>query len=199
MRQQSVLHYAITSRRMNTDLTNLLPQERQRALSREYFLRLSVVVLVAITTLIAVAGLLLLPSYVLLIQEVATKEARLASIESTRSSGDEKTFSARLAGLSSDVAVLSALAGAPSGSTVIRNMLTISRPGITLSSFVFTPAAGKNPGTLGISGTAATRNALRAYQLALQSDPFATAANLPVSAYASDANIAFTITMTLSP
>jgi hypothetical protein len=58
---------------------------------------------------------------------------------------------------------------------------------------------GKAPGTLSVSGIAVTRGALRAYQLALQSAPFAVAANLPVSAYAKDTDIAFTITVTLTP
>ena len=77
--------------------------------------------------------------------------------------------------------------------------LAVPRPGVTLSSFTYVPAAGTNPGTLAISGRAATRDALRSYQLALQSAALARSAVLPVSAYAPDANIAFTVTVTLVP
>jgi hypothetical protein len=39
---------------------------------------------------------------------------------------------------------------------------------------------------------------LRSYQLALQGASFARAVDLPVSAYAKDADIAFTVTITLA-
>jgi len=48
-------------------------------------------------------------------------------------------------------------------------------------------------------GIAATRDALRNYQIALQNAAFARAADLPVSAYAKDSNISFNITITLKP
>ena len=184
---------------MDNELTNLLPPERQRALSREYLLRLGTVAAALITILTFAAALLLLPTYMFLGQSAAAKGAHLANVENILSSSDEKTFSARLAVLSSDAAALLALGSIPSASTIVRTALAIQRPGITLSGFGYTPATAKVPGTLAITGTAATRDALRSYQLALSSAPFAAAANLPVSAYAKDADITFTITVTLTP
>jgi len=136
---------------------------------------------------------------VFLADAARAKEVRLAGIESALSSADEKALSARLAALTNDAAVLTALADAPSVSNIIRAVIAVSRPGIALSSFAYTPAANKIPGTLALSGTAATRDALRRYQIALQGAPFALSATLPVSAYAKDIDIAFTITMTLTP
>ncbi len=193
------MHCATMFKRMYNELTNLLPEERQRALSRAYFWRLGAVVAVLVTILVAVAGLLLLPIYVFLTQSAATKQAHLTSIESALSSANEANLSARLAALPSDAAVLSSLGSAPSASATLRAALAIARPGIILTGFAYTPAGGGTPGILVISGTAATRDALRTYQLALQNDPFATAANLPVSAYAKDTNIVFTISVTLAP
>lgn len=184
---------------MDNELTNLLPLERQQALSRGYFVRLGVVISMLLTILTGIAALLLLPTYIFLVQSAASKQEHLANIESTLSSSDEKTLSARLATLSNDVATLAALGRNPSASTVLRTALAVPRPGVALSGFVYTPAAGKIPGTLAITGVAVTRNALRAYQLALQSAPFAAAADLPVSAYAKDTDIEFTITVTLAP
>ena len=68
-----------------------------------------------------------------------------------------------------------------------------------LSGFSYTPSSSSGSGTIALSGISATRDALRGYQLALQGAPFARSAALPVSAYAKDANIDFTITITLSP
>lgn len=184
---------------MDNELTNLLPPERQSALSREYLLRLSVVVAALITTLTFTAALLLIPTYIFLGQSASAKATRLASIESILSSSDEKTLSAQLATLSSDAAMLIELGNVPSVSAVLRAALAVSHPGIALSGLAYTPAEAKTPGTLAITGAATTRDALRTYQLAIQSAPFAAAANLPVSAYAKDTDIAFTITVTLNP
>lgn len=183
---------------MNSELTNVLPEHLQRTLTREYVLKLGVVILALITTLTGIAGLLLVPTYVFLTQEAVTKQVHLANIESILSSANEIELSTHLATLARDASVLTALKSAPSISTIMRVALAVSHPGITLSGFSYTPAKGTVPGSLDISGTAVSRDALRTYQVALQSAPFASAANLPVSAYAKDTNITFTISVTLA-
>ncbi|HQT82789.1 MAG: hypothetical protein B7W98_00190 [Parcubacteria group bacterium 20-58-5] len=184
---------------MHNELTNLLPQERQRAFAHDYFLRLSVIGVVLLTILVLIAALLLVPTYVFLAQSESAKTARLATMESALSSANETALSARLVALSSDAATLTALADAPSASAILRSLLAVSRSGVTLSGLAYTPAAGSTAGTVAVSGVAATRDALRNYQLALQGAPTVASATLPVSAYASDTDIAFSITVTLSP
>lgn len=182
---------------MYNELTNLLPPEREKILSRDYVFRIVVITAVLVTALTGAAAVLLVPTYTLLNINADDKRIRLTAMESKLSSVDESTLSARLAILSNNTAALTALSNAPHASTVIRNVLAISRPGIVLSSFSYAPSAG-NSGTLVISGSSGTRDALRSYQLALQGAPFARSATLPVSAYADDTDIAFTITVTLS-
>ncbi len=184
---------------MHSELTNLLPPERRHALRRDYSMRLIVVVILLLTALILAAAVLLLPTYVFLVENAKTQKTHLANIESTVSSSDEASLDAQIAMLSNNAATLSSLAAASSVSAIMRTVLSISRPGIALSGFIYSHIVGKKPGTLAISGTAATRNALRGYQLALENAPFAISANLPVSAYAKDTNIVFTITVTLAP
>lgn len=184
---------------MHNELTNLLPPLRQRTLRYDYFIRLSVVVTLLLTVLASAAAVLLLPTYVFLSASARVGETHLASIESKISSFDEATLSAQLIALSNNTATLSALAGTHSVSAIMSSVLAISRPGITLSGFAYSPIVDENPGTLAISGTAATRDALRSYQLALQSASFVHSADLPVSAYAKDTAITFTITVTLAP
>lgn len=184
---------------MHRELTNLLPLERQRQLSREYFSRLSVVGILLLTLLVAVAAVLLVPTYVFLAKSSSVKGERLATISSTLSSVDETALSTRLNALSNNAATLAALSDTSSASVIIRSLLAIPRPGITLSGFAYTPTIDKKPGTLAITGSSATRDALRSYQLALQSTSFAVSADLPISVYAKDTDIAFTITVTLAP
>lgn len=195
---------------MPDHLTNLLPPERRRAIRRDYFLRFGTVVALFATVLIIAAAALLAPTYVFLARSVAAKEARLASMRSALSSPDDVALSARLAALKSDADALAALAGAPSASAIVRAALAVSRPGVALSGFEYAPATEARPGTpgtksdvvlgtLAVSGTASTRDALRGYQLALERATFARSADLPVSTYAKDRNIPFTITVTLAP
>lgn len=184
---------------MNRELTNLLPPERQQSLFREHILRMCVVAVVLAIALTLVSAILLFPTYVFLSKSYAIKESRLVGIESAISSADGTAFSARLSALSGDVEILAKLGSAQSASEIIRTALAIPHPGVALSGLAYSPAAGKNSGILAISGTAASRDSLRNYQMALQSAPFSASAVLPVSAYAKDSDIAFTITVTLAP
>ncbi|MDE2173507.1 MAG: hypothetical protein KGJ31_02845 [Patescibacteria group bacterium] len=184
---------------MHRELTNLLPLERRRALRRDYVLRLGVIAALFVSALFFIAAALLLPTYVFLTGSFKVKETHLANIESTLSSVSQKTISDRLAALSDHAATLIAITNTPFASVVIREVLAIPRPGITLSGFVYTPAARGRPGVVTVSGTAATRDTLRNYQLALEGASFALSADLPVSAYAKDTAISFTITVTLAP
>lgn len=195
----SALRFAMTALLMPNELTNLLPLERRKALARDHLLRLGVAALLCMTALTVAAALLLLPTYVLLAEKARAKQAHLTTIESTFSSTSEAALTARLTALATDTATLSMLARAPSASAIMRSVLAISHPGITLSGFTYTPAVLTSPGTLAISGTALSRDALRGYQLELSSASFARTVDLPVSAYAKDSNIEFTITVTLTP
>lgn len=184
---------------MHNELINLLPPERQLALSREYLLRLGVVAAILLIALTVAAAMLLLPTYIFLSQSAVAKESHLMSVESLLSASNESSLSAQLANLSSDVAILTAFGNVPSASATLRTALAVPRPGIILSGFVYTPAVLKKPGTLVMSGAAVTRDALRRYQLAFSGASFVSTANLPVSAYAKDTDITFAISLTLAP
>jgi len=184
---------------MRNELTNLLPPERQREFHREYLLRFGTVAVLLFSGLVFAAAALLVPAYLFLDEGIREKEARIATLETEYSSSEEAVLFARLTTLSDNAKTLAELADTPTASSVLRGVLAVSRPGVVLSGFGYSAAAGKNPSTLAVSGVAATREALRSYQIALESPPFSRSANMPVSAYAKDANIPFTITITLAP
>ena len=184
---------------MDNELTNLLPRDRQKTLSRDYILRAGTVAAVLAAILIFSSAVLLVPTYIFLRQTANTIKIDLARIDAALSSSDEAALSERLAKLSANAASLTSISKARSVSTVIREILSIPRPGITLSGVSFAPSGDKSSETAIVSGTSATRDSLRSYQLALQGAPFALSAILPVSAYAKDSNIAFAITITLAP
>lgn len=158
-----------------------------------------VIIAILATALTLSAGALLIPTYVFLNGSENAKKMNLAQIESALSSTNEAALLERIAALSANVATVIAMSSSVSVSETIRKILSVSRPGISLSGVSFIPSVGKNPGAVSISGLSATRDSLRNYQLALQEAPFALFAALPVSAYAKDSNIAFVITITLAP
>jgi Tfp pilus assembly protein PilN len=178
---------------------NLLPWSRRRLLAREYHFRLGVIALLIFTTLILDTGILLFPTYVFLGSNVKAQETVLADITTALSSSDEMALSTRLTTLSNNATTLIALAKTSSVSDIMREILSIPHKDISLSGFVFAQAANKSKNVITLAGVAKTRDALRAYQLALQGMPFILSVNLPVSAYAQDTNLSFTITLTLKP
>ncbi len=184
---------------MNNELTNLLPPERLNRLSHDYLIRLATVVVLMVMMLVLVATILLLPSYVFLSKNENAKKSQLMSIGSETSSDDEKKLSTRLSLLSDNTKRLVAMNKTQSISTIVNKVLAINHSGISLSGFSYTSAVGDKSGVLVVSGTASTRGALRNYQLVLESSSFALSANLPVSAYAKDSQIEFSITITLAP
>ncbi len=183
---------------MRNNYTNLLPSERRKQVRREYFLRIGVVAIAMAISLVGVAMILLIPTYTFLSNSAYTKKARVAEIQSVISSSDEKTLEARLALLSTNTQALVLLENTPSAIGIVRNILHISRSGVTLSRFSYSPAIGGKAGTITLSGIATTRDVLRQYQLALSRASFIASANLPISAYAKDADISFTINITLA-
>ncbi|HEV7121749.1 MAG TPA: hypothetical protein VGN56_02910 [Candidatus Paceibacterota bacterium] len=181
---------------MYSELTNLLPKHLIRAFRRKYFLRVATLACLLLAGLVIVHGLLLVPSYMYAHNEVARQNAQLATLNANLHTTEEVQVRARLSKLSANIAYLDQLATTTTASAALRAALAVPRAGITLSGFTFAPPAGKTPGTMGISGVAATRDTLRAYALALGQLPFVTNADLPISAYAQDNNIPFTITLT---
>lgn len=183
---------------MRNERINLLPWDRQLAVRREYVIRILVVALIFINVLIVAAGVLLLPTYALLTENINIKKERLASIESTSVSANEAAISARLEALSANITMLTKLEKEQTMSALLRKILAVPHLGVALSGFSFSPKNEKGIRSLSISGVAKTRDDLRSYQLALSSISFVRAANLPVSVYAKDSDIDFTIQVQLA-
>lgn len=180
---------------MELELTNLLPEERMRSLRRLYFIRLAVVAVVLLSGVILVHGVLLLPSYLYLRNQVGERAASLVALTTTLAGSEEKEISSRVAALGEDSAHLARLSSVPKASAAIRAITALPRSGIRLTGFSFAP----NPGAetmMSVSGVATTREALRTFEQSLANQPFITSVDLPISAYAKERDISFTISLT---
>lgn len=179
---------------MMSDRTNLLPKDRLRALQQTYFLRLAVVSLMVLAGVLVVHGVLLLPSYLYLDGQVKERTSTLAHIEAQLAQNEEKEVRARIASLTADAAYLARLGEVSKASTAVSSIVAVPRSGIRLTGFSFAPT--EEGATMTVTGTATTREALRAYESVLSEQAYITSAVLPISAYAKDSNIPFTITLT---
>ncbi len=182
---------------MYNDVTNLLPPAFVRMLRRRYFGRLVVIVIVVVAFLLAAAAALLFPVHQYLLSKIATDQFLLKDATSNQVSAEDTAFEARLSALTQNTSRITALTSSFSLSSTLRNVLTVTHAGVTISA-LSVAAPGKGPGQVTITGLAATRDALRSYQLAFEGAPFIAAANLPVSVYAKDKDISFTMTLLLT-
>ncbi len=184
---------------MMRNLLNLLPPEHMQSLMRAYHLRVVVVVVSVLLFILGVHLALLVPAYIYEQVAIQTREAELAELTAARISEEEKQFDARATLFAADAAYLSRLSEAPSASDALRILLGVSRPGITLQGMTFAIGKGKEPQKITLSGVASTRNTLRQYVGALKDVAGIQGAEVPISTYAQESNIRFTVTLTGTP
>ncbi|HYD92995.1 MAG TPA: hypothetical protein VEB18_00865 [Candidatus Paceibacterota bacterium] len=177
------------------NLTNLLPANRLRDLNREYMLRLITVAASVVFVVVVLHGILLLPSYFYLSEEVATRQKHLADLTLLPGAANERPVSERANELARKAGELSALLAQPKTTPVVRDFLALPHEGVRLTGFSVSPSpSGESAMT--ITGIAASREALRRYHTALNNLSFVSSANLPLSVYAAESDIPFTITLT---
>ena len=181
---------------MTADLTNLLPPRRKRLLAHEYLFRLGTVAVWLAVILVVIHGLLLFPSYLYVNQQERAREDQLQTLKASASGATEQELAIRIEAIEKKAKQLAALGTQASASGALRAVLVVPRTGISLHGFMYAPAAAKDSNRLTLAGTAASRESLRLYLEALSALPFVTKAELPISAYAKERDIDFTITLT---
>lgn len=179
---------------MATNLTNLLPYDKARAFREMYFLRLGAVAVFSLCAVALAQIALLTPTYLFISEQTSLAQRELAALTASLATSEEEAMSARLSALSADATRLLEYVRAPSAAHLIRVVLEVPRTGITLSGFAYTPASpGGTDGRLVLTGVASSRETLRAYHRSLSALPFVTEAELPLSAYAKETDIPFTV------
>lgn len=182
---------------MHPEPTNLLPPERSRALRREYFYRLATVAMFLVCIVAVIHAALLVPTHLLLTSFTETRRAELADLKSKGLDSDEAAFATRVQKLTQSATKLLALGNSPRAVDTITRILEVPKSGIALSGVSFALGGGDKKPSVVLVGVAETRDALRQYQLALTGAPFVAAADLPVSTYAKEAKLPFSMSVTL--
>lgn len=179
--------------------TNLLPEDRQKRIARAYAFRFVGMGVVLAMGVLGLAAVLLIPTYFVLDKNMHKKESELTRMQSATSAANEAALSIRLRALDTDVNALMELSKKQTVSEVLQTIVAVARPGITLSGIAYSRAVdGKAPSAV-LSGKSNSREALRAYQVVLQKVSGVRSVELPISAFAKETDIAFTITLTFTP
>lgn len=178
-----------------SELTNLLPIDKVRATSRDYFLRLATVALVAVAVLVLIHGALLAPTYLYLSEEVKTRQAHFEGLSASLASSEERAIHERLSSLAGQAEQLLATTNTPTATAAIREVLSLPRGGVAVTGITISPVTGAE-GQMRIMGIAPTRESLRKYSQALATLPFVSRADLPLSVYAAENDITFSIAIT---
>lgn len=179
-----------------SELSNLLPGSKKRALRREYFVRLVTVAFGLATLLVAVLSVLLLPTYIYAQAQAAREQAQLVQFASSASSAQEHSANDQINKVKADITYLGRLGAQPAASDVIRAILAVPHKGVVISGFTYTAPTATAQAQMSITGTASTRDTLRSYVSSLGQLPYVSNADLPISAYAKDHAIPFTVTLT---
>lgn len=179
---------------MNEELTNLLPDDRKKALRRLYAIRLSSIVVYLLSFLILSTVALRIPVYLYQFQKMNLQKQELALVTSRLNDTQGKEVSVRFKALNDNIAYLSRLATTTSITTASAAILAIPHQGVIISGFSYIPQTKSTGERMTLTGRAATRESLRQYVSALSSQ--SRNADLPISSYAKETDIPFSITVT---
>ncbi len=179
----------------------LLPKEKIQ-LRREYMRRFAVLFLGVVTIVCLAWGFSLVPTYVMLQSEERVLKEAVRVATDPALSADRKELKTELQALSRRLKLLDV--PAYQVSRILQAVTDSQTRAITISSIGFTTVQNieekKVEGALVLSGTASSRNGLLSFVEALKAntDVFAEA-DVPLSSLIKDADIPFTVTVSLVP
>lgn len=175
---------------------NLLPEMRKDALARMYLLRLAVVGVLMLSGVLLVHAVGMLPSFLHIQQLQAAYEADLAGLGEKLAGLEEKEIRVRVTTLEARAQELQQTAGSSTASNVLRAITAVPHPGIKIDHLSFTRGKGDLTPSMIIAGVATSRESLRAYSTTLSLLPYVAKADLPISSFAKETDIPFSITLT---
>lgn len=175
-------------------MINLIPPAARRSVMREYWFRAISVWLLLCGTGCIIIAVLLFPTYILIRMQVNQIDANM-----TASSDKVATFdvsSAELTLANTRAQVLTSISSSTPFSTYVDTIETLSGGEVTISQMVF--ARPQTGGTIKLSGTAKTRQALAQFRDALEAETAFDAVDLPISNLIKERDLLFFMDITLA-
>jgi len=174
---------------------DLLPYSEKKSIKVEYGLRRAIVALGFLLATIISGIIFLVPPLVISsfrLREVTATEASLASNASIKKQQEIK-LAIQTANKKLDT--LASASGA-SATGVLTGIAAMKSADMTITSFDLARSATGTSSAVTVKGMAKDRETLLAFANKLKSDPAYASVDLPISNFAKDTNISFTLTVT---
>jgi len=175
---------------------NLLSQKEKTENQKDYFYRFLVILTGAIITSLLISGFSLFPTYILIQAEQAELKTELASLKNSQSINGSEEFYQRLETANQQVDFLSFQLGL-SLTAATKEILARRPAGVTITSLAYHPqenATGRLVAVVSLKGVASRREVIVEFVKDLQTEPTFTGINVPVSSFAKDRDIEFSLT-----
>lgn len=176
-------------------MINLIPPEARRRIVTEYWVRVVTAWLFLLAVAATVVGALLLPAYVLVTSQVRSSATEADSARARV--GDHDTTTKVLDAAGEEARLIAASAQEPQLTHVIEMIEELIPSGVEATAYTLARQTGAVAPVL-VRGTADTRTGLAAFRDALLGHPRIAKVDLPISNFAKDRDISFTVTITIS-
>ncbi len=178
-------------------MINFLPPEAKTVVKREYVIRTIGVWALLLAAVALVVVLLLLPTYVLVVQQLNALATEVVQTENATSTHAYETARTALEKTQTLALQLGVVYAGPTASAVLRGVQEVQTSAITISGFSY-ERTGTAVEKVEVRGVAATREALTEFSTALERNPLFARATVPVSDLAADRDLSFTLTIALA-
>ena len=175
---------------------NLLPEMRKDSLRRMYLMRFLVVSVLVLFGVLIIQVVGMVPSYVYVEQQQVMYETELAGLGEKLAGAEEQGIQERVSTLEARALALQEGAKGSTASSVFRAVVAVPHAVIKIERLSFTRGKGEVTPSLAIAGVAASRSTLSSYATALSHLPYVSNVDLPISAFAKETEIPFSLTLT---
>ncbi len=172
-------------------MINLIPPRARSMIVKEYWLRVLAVWLFLLGTGCLLVASLLLPTYMLLRNDLVSLRDQVAANAAETANFD--TSSAALSTAMKEAELLGAMGTTSSYTKDVARLTSIAGGEVVVRSFSF--ARVEQTTTITITGVASTRASLATFRDAIEADANFTDAVLPISSLIKDKNLDFTMTL----
>ncbi len=171
---------------------SLLPAQHKESLLREYRLRMLIVFLFGLASVIFVAIVGILPSYLRVKVASDSYVAEENSLKKMMSSDSDSDVIKSIENLKQEISIANISSGSPLG--VIEKISSLKNKSIFITGFSYSYASGGS--SVEVSGIASDRKSLTEFSKILSKEGFFKSIDLPLANLAKDIDIPFNITLT---
>lgn len=183
-------------------MLHLLPDYHKQQVIAEYRNRVLIVFSVGILILVIISAVFLIPVYISTHGRYSVVAAQRESIEAQIAGGENTDDAEKVKEIVSAVEVLKSYTLSEYPSEIFTRILRVKPSGIKITGFIYTPPANQigtvELSSVDISGVASTRIALSKFNDELKKDKVFKSVFVPISSFAKDKDIVFTVKLTIS-